>query len=260
MLADRTIKSEERKTNINNTTTEYPSYKHSLINHIQQKSAAPTSIGSEQRDLSQSTSTGRSMNQNSFNENQQQRHKRNGERLENSNNSARHREYQDRDHHRQERGNGRGTNDNYGNRRDNRRDHYRHHKRETTIIPPQVQLRVIDKTKAVHPLKMTQPDEFLVDRMPNPEGLIQTKKHSMNANVKSKHDGVLTEQERNWLTKVQKKIQAECDENLDQDYYYLLYFNRSSMTDEAANKPCGPSVLDKRFIPRERLLYNNSAI
>lgn len=133
------------------------------------------------------------------------------------------------------------------------------HKRETTIIPPQVQLGVIEKARSTHPLKSLRDDEFLVDRMPNDEGVIQSKKHSLNATLKAKHDGVLTEQERSWLTKVQKKIQADCDETLDQDYYYLLYFNRSSMTDETANKPSGPSVLDKRFIPRERLLYNNSS-
>ena len=97
----------------------------------------------------------------------------------------------------------------------------------------------------------------MMDRMPSYGQGFQFRSHTKIANEKAKHDGILTEKERNWLTKIQEKIQADYDDNLDQDYYYLLYFNRSSMTDEATQKPCGPGVQDRRFVPRERLLYNS---
>lgn len=142
------------------------------------------------------------------------------------------------------------------NNRDNRH-HHNNNRRKPTIIPPQVQLSVIDKTKRLHPIKTKHSDEFLRDRVPSQDKGFSFKRHSTVSNEKVHHDGVLTEKERNWLTKIQEKIQADYDDNLDQDYYYLLYFNRSSMTDEAAQKPCGPGVLDRRFIPRERLLYNS---
>lgn len=144
------------------------------------------------------------------------------------------------------------------NHRDGK-DHKREHDhRGSTIIPPQVQLSVIDKAKRLHSITAMHPDEFLQDRMPTSREGFPFKRHSKSSDDRAKHDGVLTEKERNWLTKIQEKIQADYDDNLDQDYYYLLYFNRFSMTDEAAQKPCGPGVLDKRFIPRERLLYNSS--
>lgn len=139
----------------------------------------------------------------------------------------------------------------------------RDHKREvdtrrSIIIPPQAQLSVIDKAKRLHSITAMHPDEFLQDRMPTSKEGFPFKRHSKSSDDRVKHDGVLTEKERNWLTKIQEKIQADYDDNIDQDYYYLLYFNRFSMTDEAAQKPCGPGVLDRRFIPRERLLYNSS--
>lgn len=144
------------------------------------------------------------------------------------------------------------------NHRDGR-DHKREHdNRQSIIIPPQVQLSVIDKAKRLHSITAMHPDEFLQDRMPTSREGFPFKRHSKSSDDRIKHDGVLTEKERNWLTKIQEKIQADYDDNLDQDYYYLLYFNRFSMTDEAAQKPCGPGVLDRRFIPRERLLYNSS--
>lgn len=156
----------------------------------------------------------------------------------------------------------------YQNRRDykDKRDHKngrehqgRHYRKESTIVPPQVQLRVIDKAKRLYSITAMHTDEFLQDRLPNSEHGFLFKRHSTVSEVKPKHDGVLTASERSWLTRIQEKIQADYDDNLDQDYYYLLYFNQSSMTDEAAQKPCGPGVLDRRFIPRERLLYNSSS-
>ena len=147
-----------------------------------------------------------------------------------------------------------------GEHRHNREHQHGHQnsKREPKIIPPQVQLSVIDKTQHLHSIPEMHKDEFLQDRMPTSSDGFHLKKHSKMANERVNHDGVLTEKERNWLIKIQEKIQADYDDNLDQDYYYLLYFNRSSaMTDEAAQKPCGPGVLDRRFIPRERLLYNS---
>jgi len=139
-----------------------------------------------------------------------------------------------------------------------RRDSRQPKKSSLTIIPPKVQLSVLDKAKRLFSLTTMHSDEFLQDRMPTSnEGFLFTR-HSVASNQKVNHDGVLTEKERAWLTKIQEKIQADYDDNLDQDYYYLLYFNRSSIVDEAGQKPSGPSVLDRRFIPRERLLYNTN--
>lgn len=138
------------------------------------------------------------------------------------------------------------------------RDHRQHNRRQFTIIPPQVQLSVIDKVKLLHSITAMHTDEFLQDRMPTAKEGFLFKRHSTTLSAKSDHDGVLTEKERTWLTKIQEKIQADYDDNIDQDYYYLLYFNRFSMADEAAQKPYGSGVMDRRFIPRERLLYNSS--
>lgn len=142
--------------------------------------------------------------------------------------------------------------------KDNRDNKREPDPKRSVIIPPQVQLSVIDKAKRLHSITAMHPDEFLQDRMPTSKGGFPFKRHSKSSDDRVEHDGVLTEKERNWLTKIQEKIQADYDDNLDQDYYYLLYFNRISMADEAAQKPCGPGVLDRRFIPRERLLYNSS--
>lgn len=149
---------------------------------------------------------------------------------------------------------GRRENRNHRDQRDSHRDH----RKRITIIPPQVQLSVIDQAKRLHPITAMHSDEFLLDRLPTAKQGFLFKRHSTVMEEKVNHDGVLTEKERSWLTKIQEKIQADYDDNLDQDYYYLLYFNRFSMTDEAAQKPSGPGVLDRRFIPRERLLYNSN--
>lgn len=161
-----------------------------------------------------------------------------------------------------ERHNNRDNNDSrdhYKDRRDNRphKENYRLHRKEPVIIPPQVQLSVISKAKRRHSITAMHQDEFIRDRMPASGEGFRFLRHSQVASNKIKHDGVLTDKERDWLTRIQEKIQADYDNNLDQDYYYLLYFNRSSMTDEAAQKPSGHGVLDRRFIPRERLLYNS---
>lgn len=182
--------------------------------------------------------------------------RRNGERFDRYEKQHQHQQQQQHHH--------RDMTDSHRDHRDNRREHrnnrdHRHHKKVPVIIPPQVQLSVIDKAKRLHSISTMHSDEFIQDRMPTTSDGFRFKKHSQVANEKPNHDGVLTEKERNWLTKIQEKIQADYDDNLDQDYYYLLYFNRSSMTnEEAAQKPCGPGVSDRRFIPRERLLYNNS--
>lgn len=146
-------------------------------------------------------------------------------------------------------------------RRDHRDDRENRHydsRKKPTIIPPQVQLGVIEKERRLHSLTTMHPDEFLQDIMPTSRTGFQFNRHSTVSSEKAAHDGVLTEKERSWLTRIQEKIQADYDDNVDQDYYYLLYFNRSSMTEGAAQKPSGPGVLDRRFIPRERLLYNTS--
>lgn len=142
--------------------------------------------------------------------------------------------------------------------RDRQSNNRYHTRKRLTIIPPQVQLSVIDQAKRLHSITAMHPDEFLQDRLPTSQKGFLFKRHSTIMEEKINHDGVLTEKERSWLTKIQEKIQADYDDNLDQDYYYLLYFNRFSMTDKAAQKPSGPGVLDRRFIPRERLLYNSN--
>ena len=149
--------------------------------------------------------------------------------------------------------------DHHRDRRDNKnhRDHNRQHRKEPTIIPPQVQLGVIERAKRMHSITAMHSDEFIQDRMPTSSDGFRFMRHTKIADVKGSHDGVLTDKERDWLTRIQEKIQADYDDNIDQDYYYLLYFNRSSMTDEEAQKPTGPGVFDRRFIPRERLLYNS---
>lgn len=139
----------------------------------------------------------------------------------------------------------------------NRRDHWRNRCRYT-ILPPQVQLSVLDKARNSLSINTHHSDEFLQDIKPTSKEGFLLKRHSTVSTEKVNHDGILTESERNWLTRIQEKIQADYDDNLDQDYYYLLYFNRLSATDEAAQKPCGPGVLDRRFIPRERLLYTST--
>lgn len=143
------------------------------------------------------------------------------------------------------------------NHRDNHRE-YRQRPRGPMIVPPQVQLSVIEKGKHLHPLASTQGDEFLQDRVPTMKDGFLMKRHSAVARSKSDHDGVLTEKERKWLIQIQEKIQADYDDNMDQDYYYLLYFNRTSLTNENPQKSRGPGVPDRRFIPRERLLYDSS--
>lgn len=165
-----------------------------------------------------------------------------------------------RDNYRDHRDNHREHRDNHREHREHHRDHYQRHnlRRSTTIIPPQVQLKVIDETKGLHSIKVKHPDEFLQDKKPSLMKGFHFKRYSKALNDQKNHDGILTEKERNWLTKIQEKIQADYDDNIDQDYYYLLYFNRSSMTDEATQKPSGPGVFDRRFIPRERLLYNSN--
>lgn len=181
-----------------------------------------------------------------------------------SENENRNRNNQDRRngdrHDRYDRHN-RDANDSRGHHRDrrdnkNHRDHHGRHKHEPTIIPPQVQLGVI-KAKRMLSVTAMHSDEFLQDRMPTSSDGFRFLRHSKVADARVNHDGVLTEKERDWLTRIQEKIQADYDDNIDQDYYYLLYFNRSSMTDEEAQKPSGPGVFDRRFIPRERLLYNS---
>jgi hypothetical protein len=149
--------------------------------------------------------------------------------------------------------------DQYKDRRDvrNQKENYRLHRKEPIIIPPQVQLSVISKAKQRHSITAMHQDEFIRDRIPASGEGFRFLRHSQVANNKTKHDGVLTDKDRDWLIRIQEKIQADYDNSLDQDYYYLLYFNRSSMTDEAAQKPSGHGVLDRRFIPRERLLYNS---
>lgn len=159
-----------------------------------------------------------------------------------------HREHRDNRDHREHR--------DYKDHRDNR--DRRHQKRSNFIIlPPQVQLSVINKAERFPNIRAShEPNEFLQDRMHNTLKYFKFRSHT--AESKRTHDGVLTEHDRNWLTKIQEKIQADYDDKMDQDYYYIVYFNRSSMTDEAVRRPCGPGVLDRRFIPRERLLYNSS--
>lgn len=142
-------------------------------------------------------------------------------------------------------------------RRDNR-DRKQIVRRRLTIIPPQVQLSVLEKAKRLHSITAMHSDEFIKDRMPSAAEGFHFGRHSHILNDKRHHDGVLTEEERSWLTRIQKKIQADYDNNLNQDYYYLLYFNHGcSVSDGDVQKSANSGVQDKRFIPRERLLYNN---
>lgn len=167
---------------------------------------------------------------------------------------------ENRNHRRKRNDDNRDSFHNQYSRRDGKNTHkenHRLHRREPIIIPPQVQLSVISKAKRRHSITAMHQDEFIRDRMPASGEGFRFLRHSQVASNRVKHDGVLTDKERDWLTRIQEKIQADYDNNLDQDYYYLLYFNRSSMTDEAAQKPMGHGVLDRRFIPRERLLYNS---
>lgn len=144
------------------------------------------------------------------------------------------------------------------------REHQHNHpraraSRKLAIIPPQVQLDVLKAAKAEHCKASPAPDECLQDTLPGGAGF-KYKKQSELRDQKPVHDGILTTRERDWLTRIQEKIQSDYDDNLDQDYYYLLYFNRitSSMTDKTAQQK--PGVLDRRFIPRERLLYNTNTM
>lgn len=155
-----------------------------------------------------------------------------------------------------------------------------HNRRKYTVLPPQVQLSVLESAKKPDSIKTKYSDEFLQDRMPTSNsGFFFKRLNLPPTNERHIHDGILTDDERSWLTSIQKKIQSDYDNNLEQDYYYMLYFNQttSNKTPQrgvGASQPAlartlissGDSLAangtnlghqDRRFVARERLLYNS---
>lgn len=149
-------------------------------------------------------------------------------------------------------GNNRNYNETFGY------EYTKNENKHKLIIPPQVQMNVFDKLRRLHSTTAMHENECVQDRLPSQDGFLF---RTHNKRLKEKHDGILSDKELTWLRKCQQKIQEEYDNNIDQDYYYLVHLAQQSKSadEDSQNWFSSVAAADRRFVPRERLLYNSTS-